>query len=250
MYVHLAINFHIKIFMVPLNKTSLIQCGSVTVHLFSFTHGRSEDKWLLNEMWRNFRTLIRHSSLEYKFDFLLLSQYSIFTRLNFIHKFWCTLLYLLTARCRVLLDKLTGLQLLTKFPALHGTRRFITALTSVRHLSLTWASPIHSIYPHPTSWRSILILSTHLRLGLPSGLFPYSFPTKGPIHHLSSPIRATCPAHLILFDFITRTILGEEYKTFISSLCSLLQSPVISFLLGPNIFLNTLFVHIAFFNSS
>jgi len=41
---------------------------------------------------------------------------------------------------------------------------FITALTSVRHLYLSWANPIQSIYPHPTSWRSILILSTHLRL--------------------------------------------------------------------------------------
>jgi len=75
----------------------------------------------------------------------------------------------LTPRCRVLLEKLTGLQLVKKFPAFHGTRRFITALTSVRHLSLSWASPIQSIYPHPTSWRSFLILSTHLRLGLPSG---------------------------------------------------------------------------------
>ena len=88
------------------------------------------------------------------------------------------LTYLLTPWCRVLLEKLTGLQLVKKFPAFHGTRRFITALTSVRQLSLSWASPIQSIYPHPTSWRSILILSTHLRLGLPSGLLPSSFPTK------------------------------------------------------------------------
>ena len=69
--------------------------------------------------------------------------------------------YLLTPWCRVLLEKLTGLQLVKKFPAFHGTRMFIAALTSVRQLSLSWASPIQSIYPHPTSWRSVLILSTH-----------------------------------------------------------------------------------------
>ena len=80
--------------------------------------------------------------------------------------------HLLTPWCRVLLEKLTGLQLAKKFPAFHGTQRLIIALTSVRHPSLSWASPIQPIYPHPTSWRSILILSTHLRLGLPSSLFP------------------------------------------------------------------------------
>ena len=86
--------------------------------------------------------------------------------------------YLLTPLCRVLLEKLTALQLVKKFPAFHGTRRLITALTSVRQLSLSWASPIHSIYPHPTSWRSFLILSTHLRLGIPSGLFPPVSPPR------------------------------------------------------------------------
>jgi hypothetical protein len=88
------------------------------------------------------------------------------------------LTYLLTPWCRVLLEKLIGLQLVKKFPAFYGTRSFITALTSVRQMSLSWASPIQSTYPHPTSWRSILILSTHLRLGLPSGLFASGFPTK------------------------------------------------------------------------
>ena len=149
--------------------------------------------------------------------------------------------YLRTPWCRVLLEKLTGVQLVKKFSAFHGTRRFITTLTSVRHLSLSWANPIQPTYPHPTSWRSILILSTHLRLGLPSGLFPSGFPTKTLYTPLSSPIRATCPAHYILLDFITRTIFGEEYKPYSSSLCNLLHSPVTSTLLDPNILLNTMF---------
>ena len=113
--------------------------------------------------------------------------------------------YLLTPWCRVLLEKLTGLKLVKKFPAFQGTRWFITAPASVRQPSLSWASPIQSIYPHPTSWISILILSSHLRLGLPSSLFPSGFPTKTLYTSLSSPILSTFPTHLILLDFITRT---------------------------------------------
>jgi len=104
-------------------------------------------------------------------------------------------LCLLTPWCRVLLEKLTGLQLVKKFPAFHGTRRFIAALTRVRHLSLSWASPIQSTHPHPTSWRSILILSTHLRLGLSRGSFPpvslprpYTLPSPHPYAPHDQPI--------------------------------------------------------------
>ena len=53
----------------------------------------------------------------------------------------------LTPWCRVLPEQLTGLQLVKKFPEFHGTRSFTTALTSVRHLSLSWASPVQSS-PH------------------------------------------------------------------------------------------------------
>jgi len=51
------------------------------------------------------------------------------------------------------------------------------------------------------------------------------FPHQDPIHPLSSPIHATCSAHLILLDFITRTILGEECKSFSYSLCNLFHPP-------------------------
>jgi hypothetical protein len=54
--------------------------------------------------------------------------------------------------------------------------------------------------------------SIYLRLGLSSGLFPYGFPTNNLHTFLFSPIRATCPAHLFLLDFINLIILGKEYR--------------------------------------
>ena len=55
--------------------------------------------------------------------------------------------YLLTPWSRVLLEKLTGFELVKKFPPFHGTRRFITTVASARHLS-------QSISPGPriTLW--------------------------------------------------------------------------------------------------
>jgi hypothetical protein len=48
-------------------------------------------------------------------------------------------------------------------------------------------------------------------------------------------VRATCTAHVILLDLIIVMVFGAEYKFFGSPLCSFLQPPVMSSLLGSNI---------------
>ena len=50
------------------------------------------------------------------------------------------------------------------------------------------------------------------------------FSHQNPVYTSPLPIRATCPAHFMLLDFITRTILGEEWRSLSSSLCSFLHS--------------------------
>ena len=98
------------------------------------------------------RTFPKHKPRESSYTFITELFY---TQGNISNKY--SLTYLLTSRCRFLPEQLTGLQLVKKFPAFHGTRMFITAITSVRQLSLSWVCPIQSIYPHPTSCRSILL---------------------------------------------------------------------------------------------
>jgi len=70
--------------------------------------------------------------------------------------------------------------------------------------------------PHPMPWRSILTLFCHLRLDLPSGLFPLGFPIKTMYAFLFSPHTYSMPSHLIAIDLITR-IMFDEYRTWSSS---------------------------------
>jgi len=83
----------------------------------------------------------------------------------------------LTAWSTVPLEKLTDSQLVKEFPAIYGTRRFITAFTSAA--TCPYPEPHRSSPYRPTHfWRSILILSSHLRLCLPRGLFPQGSTSK------------------------------------------------------------------------
>ena len=119
--------------------------------------------------------------------------------LRFLKQQHQQLTYLLTPWSRVLLEKLTGCAVSQEIPRIFGTRRLITVLTSTRHLSLSWANSIQSLQPPLTSWRSILILSSHLRLGLPNGLFPSGFPTRT----LCTPLPSPYAPHALPISFFS-----------------------------------------------
>ena len=82
-----------------------------------------------------------------------------------------------------------------EIPRILWNPKVLYRIHKAHHLFLFWVSSIQSIPPHSTYWKSILILSSHLRLVLPSGLFPSGFPTKT----LYTPLPHTChmlrPSH-------------------------------------------------------
>ena len=91
---------------------------------------------------------------------------------------------------RVLLVKLTGSKLVKKFPVFYGNRRFITAFTSARHLSVSWRQikPVHTSPSNFLKIRLNIILpstprSSEWSLSLRS-------PRQNPVY--TSPVSHTC----------------------------------------------------------
>jgi len=133
-----------------------------------------------------------------------------------------------TLNSRVLLGKLLVPQLLKKFTALHGTRRFITAFTTAHQFFVSWTTQIQFKSFHPISLLSIRIWLSHLLLCLPSYLLPSGFPIKILRAFLSFSTRTTCPVRLSLLELID---LFVEYYKSCSSLYSFLRPPATSSLL-------------------
>jgi hypothetical protein len=144
---------------------------------------------------------------------------------------WVTL----TSWSRVLLEKLTGSQLVKKFPAFYGIRRFFTTFTRGRYVSLSLARSIQSMPPSHFLKICYCFIYSSEHLGLPSGLFPSGFPTKILYTPSLSPLRSTCPAQLIFLDLVPPKTFVVYSRSLSSSLCLLLHSPVTSSLLAPNI---------------
>jgi hypothetical protein len=88
---------------------------------------------------------------------------------------------------------------------------FTTVFARVRHLSLSTASWIQSICCQQIFLISILLLFSHLHLGLPSGLFRSRFSTNSfyTILFLLSRSVSQFPIHLFLLDFIILVIFGR-----------------------------------------
>ena len=151
--------------------------------------------------------------------------YNNFRNLETKPAVWNT--YLLTPWSRVLLEKLTGFADNQEIP------RILWNNPKVHHRTHKHPPPVPILSQlHPVPTTPSHFLKIHLNIILPSTswspqwFFPSGLPTKTLCTPLPSSIHATCPAHLILLDFITHTILGEGYRSLSSSLCNFLHSPV------------------------
>ena len=118
---------------------------------------------------------------------------------------------------------------------------FITALTTARHLTLSWARQIQhngTFIPLPENPSQCY---TPFYSSVSQAILNLRFPHQNPVCNVPLPIHSTYTAHLFLLELIIKIIFGEQYRSFSSLLCSFLHSPHNSSLLDPHMPLNTIF---------
>jgi hypothetical protein len=128
----------------------------------------------------------------------------------FLATYTHSLTHSLTPHSTVLLEKLTSL-----CSQARNSPHFMEPEDSLPYSQCPPPIPLLSrLFPFPTTHFNFLKFHLTIILQPTSGspqwpLSPW-FPHQHPVHNSLLPIRATCPAHLILLDFTTRTILGKE----------------------------------------
>ena len=120
------------------------------------------------------------------------TNFSVGVRLTYL------LTYLFTPWSRVLLEKLTGFATSQEIPRILWNPK-VHYLIHKCPPPVPILSQLHPVSTSPTSWRSILILSSHLRLVLSNGIFPRISPLE-PFAHLPPP---PCAPHAPLTSFFS-----------------------------------------------
>jgi hypothetical protein len=106
-----------------------------------------------------------------------------------------------------------------KFPEHYNTCRFIAVLSTTRHLSVSWATLIHSKLSHLISSGFILMLSSLYPQVFQVGSFFYDEPTTSLSAFFHCSVRATWLAHHMFIYFPNPVKRAEEYKIWSISLC-------------------------------